>query len=259
MKLLIKPLQVFYTLYALLLFVAIMLLVFPFVIFASFFGRIKGGNAIYRICMLWADIWFPLVFIRHKNIYEQKPRKHQSYIFVANHISYLDAALIVKTFRHPLRALGKVELSKVPVFGYIYKKAIVTVDRTSAANRMRSVHILKSVLKKEISVLVFPEGTFNETGNPLKHFYDGAFRIAIETGTPIKPVLFLDSYNRMHYRSLFTFNPGISRAVFLEEIPTQGLHIKDTAHLKEKVFRMMEAKLFEYKASWIQAGKMKSA
>ncbi|MCU7551135.1 1-acyl-sn-glycerol-3-phosphate acyltransferase [Chitinophagaceae bacterium LB-8] len=258
MKLLIKPLQILYTLYALLLFVVIMLLVFPFVIIASFFGRIKGGNAIYRICVLWADIWFPLVFIRHKNIFEQKPRQHQSYIFVANHISYLDAALIVKTFRHPLRALGKVELSKVPIFGYIYKKAIVTVDRSSAANRSRSVHILKSVLRKEISILVFPEGTFNETEHPLKHFYDGAFRIAIETGTPIKPVLLLDSYDRMHYKSLFTFNPGRSRSVFLEEVPTKGLHIKDTKHLKEKVFSLMEAKLIEYKASWIKTGKIPS-
>jgi 1-acyl-sn-glycerol-3-phosphate acyltransferase len=258
MKLLIKPLQVLYTIYALLLFVAIMLLVFPFVLMASFFGRIKGGNAIYRICVLWADIWFPLVFIRHRNIYEQKPRAHQSYIFVANHISYLDAALIVKTFRHPLRALGKVELSKVPIFGYIYKKAIVTVDRSSAANRTRSVHILKSVLRKEISIMVFPEGTFNETRYPLKDFYDGAFRIAIETGTPIKPVLFLDSYNRMHHESVFTFNPGISRAVFLEEVSTKGLHIKDTRQLKEKIFRMMEAKLIEYKASWIEAEKVAS-
>lgn len=256
MKLLVQLLQVLYTIYALLLFVVIMLLVFPFVIIASFFGRIKGGNAIYRLCMLWADIWFPLVFIWHKNIYEQKLRAHQSYIFVANHISYLDAALIVKTFRHPLRALGKVELSKVPVFGYIYKRAIVTVDRSSTANRSRSVQILKSVLRKEISILVFPEGTFNETGKPLKHFYDGAFRIAIETGTPIKPVLFLDAYNRLHYKSLFTFNPGISRSVFLEEIPTTGLHIKDVPHLKEKVFRLMEAKLKEYKASWIEPEKV---
>jgi 1-acyl-sn-glycerol-3-phosphate acyltransferase len=258
MKLLTKSLQVLYTIYALLLFVAIMLLVFPFVIIASFFGRIKGGNAIYRICVLWADIWFPLVFIRHKNIFEQKPREHQSYIFVANHISYLDAALIVKTFRHPLRALGKVELSKVPIFGYIYKKAIVTVDRSSTANRSRSVQILKSVLRKEISILVFPEGTFNETGQPLKHFYDGAFRIAIETGTPIKPVLFLDAYDRMHYKSLFTFNPGISRSVFLEEVPTKGLHVKDTPHLKEKVFRLMEAKLIEYRASWMKPEKVTS-
>jgi 1-acyl-sn-glycerol-3-phosphate acyltransferase len=40
------------------------------------------------------------------------------------------------------------------------------------------------------------------TGKPLKEFYDGAFRIAIETGTPIKPVLLLNTYERMHYSSI---------------------------------------------------------
>jgi 1-acyl-sn-glycerol-3-phosphate acyltransferase len=248
----LKPLQVIFTIYALLMFVAIMLLLFPFVIIASFFGSIRGGNAIYKICILWGDIWFPLVLIRHRNIYEQKPRSHQPYIYVANHISYLDAALVVKTFRFPIRALGKVELSKVPIFGFIYRKAIVTVDRSSPANRMRSVQRLKAILRKEISVLVFPEGTFNETGNPLKHFYDGAFRIAIETGTPIKPVLLLDSYDRLHYKSLFTLTPGKSRSVFLEEVPTIGLHQKDVPLLKEKVFSIMDAKLREYGASWIE-------
>jgi 1-acyl-sn-glycerol-3-phosphate acyltransferase len=56
MKGLLKPLQWIYSIYALVLFVAIMLLIFPFVIIASFFGRIKGGNMILRLCMLWSDI-----------------------------------------------------------------------------------------------------------------------------------------------------------------------------------------------------------
>ena len=73
---------------------------------------------------------------------------------------------------------------------------------------------------------------------------------------PDLPVLFLDTYDRMHYKSLFAFNPGKSRSVFLEEIPTKGLHIKDTKHLKEKVFNLMEAKLIEYRASWIKTEKM---
>ena len=59
MKGLLKPLQWIYSIYALVLFVAIMLVIFPFVIIASFFGRIKGGNMILRLCMLWGDLWFP--------------------------------------------------------------------------------------------------------------------------------------------------------------------------------------------------------
>lgn len=227
-----------------------MLLIFPFVIISSFFGRIQGGNMVMRLCMLWADTWFPLIFIRHKKIFETPHDKTKPYIFVTNHISYLDSAIIPKAYRQPIRPLGKVEMSKVPVFGFIYRNAIVTVDRSSAANRAKSVRILKSIINKGISVLVFPEGTFNMGVSPLKEFYDGAFRLAIETQTPVKPVLFLDAYRRMPYDSLFSMTPGRNRIVYLDEIPVENYAIKEVSKLKEEVYALMEKKLIEYDAGW---------
>ena len=100
--------------------------------------------------------------------------------------------------------------------------------------------------------MVFPEGTFNMTSKPLKEFYDGAFRVAIETQTPVKPVLFMDAYNRMHYRNLFSLTPGRCRIVYLDEIPVEGITIADVAKLKEKVYAIMENKLKEYKVAWIK-------
>jgi 1-acyl-sn-glycerol-3-phosphate acyltransferase len=243
--------RVLYVMHALVTFVILMLLIFPFVIIASFYGKVKGGNAVYRLCALWGDLWFIFIGIRHKNIHETPFQKGKNYIFIANHISYLDAPVIVKSIRQPVRALGKEEMSRIPIFGYIYKNAIVTIDRSNAERRAKSVRILKSVLKKGISIFIFPEGTFNETGRPLKDFYDGAFRIAIETQTPIKPILFLDAYSRMHYRSVFSITPGISRAVFLEEIPVEGLTTNDVRVLKEKVYGIMEERLIAYGAPWI--------
>ena len=96
--------------------------------------------------------------------------KTSQYIFVGNHISYLDAPLIVKTIRQPIRALGKTEMGKVPVFGFIYKYAVVRVDRSSADNRAKSVRNMRSILKKGISIIVFPEGTFNLTRKPAEGF-----------------------------------------------------------------------------------------
>jgi 1-acyl-sn-glycerol-3-phosphate acyltransferase len=87
----------------------------------------------------------------------------------------------------------------------------------------------------------------------LKDFYDGAFKIAIETQTPIKPVLFLDTYDRMGYESLFSIKPGKSRAVYLEEIAVKGLTLADVDLLKERVYKLMENKLVEYKANWIKS------
>lgn len=252
MSFLLTPLRLLYSIYAVIVFVILMLLVVPFVLVGSFFGKIAGGNFIYRMCCFWGDAWFFFIGIRHRNIYESPHDRSRQYIFVANHISYLDAPVIVKTLRQPVRALGKVEMSRVPVFGFIYRNAIVTVDRSNAEKRAKSVRILKSVIKKGISIFIFPEGTFNETHKPVKDFFDGAFRIAIETQTPIKPVLFLDAYSRMHYRSLLSLNPGRSRSVFLEEVPVAGLTPADLPKLKQQVYEIMEKKLREYKAAWIE-------
>ena len=139
-------------------------------------------------------------------------------------------------------------MSKVPVFGYIYKKATVMVDRESDGGRIRSVQQLKKVLAKNISVVMAPEGTFNMTDNPLKEFYNGAFKIAVETKTPIQPVLFLDAYDRLNYHSIFSLTPGKSRAVFLKEIAPGN----EMAILKQQVYNEMEIALLRYKASWIK-------
>jgi 1-acyl-sn-glycerol-3-phosphate acyltransferase len=252
MRILLKPFHLLYVIYSFLLFFVLMIPVFIWALFSSLFGKIRGGNMVYYGCMAWADIWFPLIFIGHKNIFVERPRKDRSYIYVVNHISYLDSAILPKTFRHPVRPLGKVEMARIPIFGTIYKNAIVTVDRSSAINRARSVTVLKSILRKGISILVFPEGTFNTSDKPLKDFYDGAFRIAIETGTPIKPVLFLHTYDRMHYNSVTSLTPGKSRSIFLPEIPVKGLTLKDVGELKTKVYDIMAEELRKRGASWIK-------
>lgn len=251
MKWLLTLLRWIYSIYAMTIFIGLMLLILPFALLASTQGRIRGGNMIFRLCTFWADCWFPLIGIFYRRILEAPHDKKKQYIFVCNHISYLDSALLAKTFRQPIRPLGKVELSKVPLFGFIYKNAIVSVDRSSTENRIESVRILKSIISKGISVLVFPEGTFNMTNQPLKSFYDGAFRLALETQTPIKPVLFLDTYERMHYGSIFSMTPGRCRVVYLEEVTVEGLNLSDLELLKQRVYHIMEAKLKEYKAPWV--------
>jgi 1-acyl-sn-glycerol-3-phosphate acyltransferase len=251
MKLLLKPLQYIYASYAMILFLIILLLVTPFVIIVSLFGKIKGGNAVMKIAHGWADVWLFLLGIYHVRVVEQELKKDQSYVFVSNHNSYMDIPQMLKAIRQPLRILGKAEMGKVPVFGIIYNAAVVPVVRGSAEARARSVMVLKSVLNKNISVYIAPEGTFNMTDQPLISFYDGAFRLAIETQTPIKPMLFLDAVDRMHWRSIFAFTPGKLRTVYLEEVSTEGYTPYDVDTLKQKVYDLMERKLIEYKASWL--------
>jgi 1-acyl-sn-glycerol-3-phosphate acyltransferase len=250
-RLLFKPLQIIYALYAMILFVAILLIVTPFVIIASFFGKINGGNAVMKIAHGWADVWLFLIGMYHVRVVEQELKKNQSYIFVSNHNSYMDIPQMLKAIRQPMRILGKAEMGKVPVFGIIYNAAVVPVLRGSAEARAKSVMILKSTLNKNISIYIAPEGTFNMTDKPLINFYDGAFRLAIETQTPIKPLLFLDAVDRMHWRSIFAMTPGKLRTVYLEEISPEGYTPYDVEQLKQKVYALMEKKLVEYKAGWI--------
>ena len=251
MSYLLWPFRIIFTLYAVITFIVLMLFFFPFIVIASFWGKVKGGNFVYHLLRIWSAIWLPITGIFHRNIYESKPDKRQQYIFLVNHISYLDSAIIVEAIKQPFRPLGKVEMSRIPVFGFIYSVCVVKVNRSNADNRAKSIRQLKSVLKKGISILVFPEGTFNETNEPLATFYDGAFRVAIETQTPIQPVLFLDTFDRMHYSNIFTLTPGRSRAVFLKPVEVNGLTQRDLRDLKEKVFNSMEQKLVEYNVSWI--------
>ncbi|MEO5984644.1 MAG: lysophospholipid acyltransferase family protein [Ferruginibacter sp.] len=243
--------QVMFSIYCFAVFIILLFVVFPFVVIASFFGE-KGGNMIYVICILWAHVAMFFWGIHHKNYYEAPHFGSHPVVFVFNHISYLDIPILLIAFQgQHFRVLGKAEISKVPVFGFVYRKAAVLVDRGSNAARARSVSILKAILKKNISVVIAPEGTFNLTGKPLKEFYDGAFRIAIETQTPIKPVLFLDAFKRLSYKSIFSFSPGKSRAVFLKEVSVEGLTQNDMPELKRMVYQQMQESLIKYKASWI--------
>ena len=247
MKFILRPLQILYCLYALLTFVLIMLLVLPFVVAASFLGEIKGGNAIYKICGIWGKIWYLLAGFTNKNIYEVPHDTNGKYIFVANHISYMDIPPVVMNIDQPVRVLGKYEMVHYPIFGYIYKCAVILVDRRDSEKRAKSVRHLKEVLAKHISILIFPEGTFNTTGKPLRDFYDGAFRIAIETQTPIKPLLFIDTLDRLHFSSIFTLTPGPNRVVYLKEVPVEGLDFKNVAQLKQTVYNNMDTALRKYR------------
>ncbi len=231
--------------YAFLMFIVFMFISLPFILISSAFG-IKGGNFIYKICRLWGILWYFTIGIRHKDIYESPHDFSRQYIFVANHCSYMDIPATILTMQQPVRILGKYEMVKAPVFGLIYRSAVILVDRRDAERRAKSFRALKAAVKHGISIFIFPEGTFNETTQPLKDFYDGAFRIAIETQTPIKPLLYIDTLKRMHYHSVFSMNPGNNYVVYLAEVPVEHYTIQQLPELKEHVYSLMEEGLRRY-------------
>lgn len=253
MTILKKVFHFFFSVYGFAVFLTWMLILMPLFMYAFLLNREKGGNMVYRISRFWADAFFFMVGIKYSNIEENFHDWNEEYIFVSNHISYLDVPMMMKVIRRRnIRILGKAEMNKIPVFGAIYKRGTVSVDRMDPKARSKSMSELIKFLHSKISVFICPEGTFNTTHCPLKSFYDGAFRIAIETQKPILPILFLDTYDRLNYKSIFSLNPGRSRSVYLAPTKTEGLTYEDLSFLKEKVFRQMEEALIRYQASWIK-------
>jgi 1-acyl-sn-glycerol-3-phosphate acyltransferase len=150
----------------------------------------------------------------------------------------MDIPALVVTIKGQFRALAKKELLKLPIFGWIAKIMCVVVDRSSNESRRKSMENLKHILGLGISVLIFPEGTQNRTKEPLQQFYDGAFRIAVETQEPILPIVVLGAGKIMPPGKAF-IQPGNIVVVVGEPIPTSGFTLADVKDLREKVFGIM--------------------
>ncbi len=150
----------------------------------------------------------------------------------------MDIPALVVTMKGQFRALAKKELLKIPVFGWIAQVMCVVVDRSSNESRRRSIENLKRILGLGISVLIFPEGTQNRTKEPLQPFYDGAFRIAVETQEPILPIVVVGA-GKLMPPGRFHIQPGKITVLVGEPIPTEGLTLAEVKDLREKVFATM--------------------
>jgi 1-acyl-sn-glycerol-3-phosphate acyltransferase len=212
------------------------------------FGKAKLGNRTYKVYRYWAKIWYLFIGVRHKEIYETPHHFGKPHVFVANHNSYMDIPPIVQMKHQPIRALGKFESSKIPIFGWVYQAAVIMVDRSSPAKRAQSLRNLKAALHKHISIFIFPEGTFSMTEEkPLKSFFNGAFKLAIEMQVPIQPLLMIDAVDRMHFDSVFTLTPGLNRVVYLKSIDVTNYTLDDIDQLKEKVYQIMDEGMRRYR------------
>ena len=118
--------------------------------------------------------------------------KKQSYLFVANHSSYIDVMLMFRVVNKPFVFVGKKELVKIPFFGYLYKRAAIMVDRSSSKSRFGVYGRARKVLEKGYSVCIFPEREYSDETVFLNTFKQGAFKLSIEHQLEICPMVFLD-------------------------------------------------------------------
>ena len=199
----------------------------------------------YVMGVLWSDLilFFMGMFPRRNKKLVTEPG--YSYIFVANHISMIDVMLLVSTVRkNPLVFIGKKELEKIPIFGYVYKKTMILVDRSSNESKKQVFEQTKEKLMTGISIGIFPEGTVPELEVELAPFKHGAFTMAIEHQVPIVPITFLDNKKRFpwSFGGLIAGSkgsPGRLRVKIHDPIETKGMIKEDRIKLSNDVRELM--------------------
>ena len=242
-----KVLTALYLLYAALIFIGLMLVVLPLVLVASaILDASKGKRLILFFLRCWSWGFSIPTFFWVKTINQHIVNRNLPHIYVGNHGSYLDAIAVCLSIPQYFSPLGKVEMTKIPVFGLIYKRIVVLIDRSSKESRAQSVALLKSYLSKGESILIFPEGTMNKTNKPLAEFYDGAFRIAIETQTTLVPFVMINNRELLPRINPLKAHPGVIKTVFITPVDVKGLTLDDLPRLKQKVFDLMEETIIKY-------------
>lgn len=175
-------------------------------------------------------------------IHEALYKKGQNYIVVCNHNSFLDVMVTNPFLPGISKTIAKKSMASIPLFGWIYRWGSVLVDRASELSRRQSYQSMKDVLALGMDMLLFPEGTRNKSGQPLGKFQSGAFRLAIETQTPIIPVVIIGTKKMMPADKSFYLLPGTIELHFLPPVTPDGLtHIQLSRQIFESMWNYYEA------------------
>jgi 1-acyl-sn-glycerol-3-phosphate acyltransferase len=243
MKFLYYPFYAIYRIWFYLLVLSSIILLFPFLI-TSIISE-KNYKFFFALARIWAKIiLFGMGYSTQTTINENiSPSK--SYMFIANHTSMLDIMLMLKVVKNPFVFVGKKELSKIPLFGFFYKRTCILVDRNDQKSRKDVYNQAEKRLKNGLSICIFPEGLVpDDESIVLAPFKDGAFSLSIEHQLPIVPICFLDNKQKFSY-TFFSGSFGTLRTIILPFIPTKNLIISDRKILKEKAFQIIHKELLQ--------------
>jgi 1-acyl-sn-glycerol-3-phosphate acyltransferase len=182
---------------------------------------------------IWAKVILFGMGFYYKVQREQMMEPGKSYMLVSNHTSMADIMLMLAITRNPFVFVGKVELVKIPLFGFFYKRTCILVDRKSSKSRMEVFERAQKRLNQGMSICIFPEGGVPEDMSVIiDEFKDGAFRLAIEHQIPIIPITFPDNKKRFSYK-FFSGYPGPMRAKVHQFVDTTGRSAEDKKDIRD--------------------------
>lgn len=196
----------------------------------------KGQAYFIAVSRWWMNVWLVLIGCPAKIYGREHFKKGANYVIVFNHNALLDVPLSAPYVPGANKTIAKASFAKVPVFGLFYKRGSVLVDRKSEISRRRSYDQMMKVLTSGMHMCLYPEGTRNRTGEPLKAFYDGAFKLAIDAKKDIIPCIITGTGKAMPIHKLFFLLPTKLKMQFLPAVSSADTTAKE---LKEKIFSIM--------------------
>ena len=157
------------------------------VIVISFFS--KKGNICHKCAGAWARSILAVSRIKVTVKGLSNIDSIKSCIYMPNHQSNFDIPVLLGHLNVQFRWLAKVELFKIPIFGYAMKRAgYISIDRSNRKSAFKSLKRAAKIIREGVSVLIFPEGTRNKESN-IGQFKKGGFVLAVDSGVPIVPVI----------------------------------------------------------------------
>lgn len=231
------PLTLLYRIWFYTLVLVPILVLFP-LIFITIYKE-RTYPLFFKIARLWAKVVLIGMGFRYSIKGQELFEEGKSYMLVANHTSMTDIMLmLIAVQNHPFVFVGKKELERIPIFGFIYKRVCIMVDRNSSKSRYEVFERAQKRIHQGLSICIFPEGGVPEEHVILDEFKDGAFRIAIEHQLAILPMTFFDNKKRFSY-TFFSGTPGKMRAKIHPPIETNGLILEDKNTLKNQVRQLI--------------------
>lgn len=218
----------------------------------NFLSGTKASNAAYVVTKWWGKALLAAMLVRITSEGLEKINPDGgAYILVSNHLSVVDIPICMSTAPVPFSFLAKKEVDKVPIVGYLARNMHVYVDRKSKESRRQTLERMKAHIDTGHSIHVYAEGTRNKTNELLQDFYDGAFKLAIETQQPIVAMTICNSDKISTPKKPFLGSPAWVHCIWDAPISTKGMTIEnDLDHLKSIVRERILQNLESYHATY---------
>jgi len=179
----------------------------------------KKQDWIYWWANWGARNWLRLSGVKVNVIGREHIDPNQTYVFVANHWSYFDAAPLFAFTGRRMGMIAKKELLNAPILGYgMGFVNVIAIDRSNKDRAVQSLSVATERLRAGISFGVCPEGTRAKPGEMLA-FKKGAFHMAAQAGVPIAPIA-LKNTDKLMGKGTGEAWPGTIEMVFLPPVET---------------------------------------